>query len=139
MPDQESIQFDVDPRSVLGAIKQMNAAMALEILSDPSRAEGVVVIDGPTQDCQRLAFLATKTKANKPWAGNWPVTEKQYPTQADVLRPGWRDAVLVGRLREDDTVEHGLNLWVVSDNLRKGAATNVVQIAEGMLERGLLG
>ena len=41
-----------------------------------------------------------------------------------------RDEVFVGRIRRDDTVPNGLNLWIVSDNLRKGAATNAVQIAE---------
>ena len=48
------------------------------------------------------------------------------------------DAVLVGRVRVDDSVAHGLNLWVVADNLRKGAATNSVQIAEALLEAGKL-
>ena len=37
---------------------------------------------------------------------------------------------LVGRIREDFTIKNGLNLWVVADNIRKGAATNAVQIAE---------
>jgi aspartate-semialdehyde dehydrogenase len=46
-------------------------------------------------------------------------------------------ATFVSRIREDHTVEHGLSLWVVSDNLRKGAALNAVQIAELMLNRGL--
>jgi aspartate-semialdehyde dehydrogenase len=41
-----------------------------------------------------------------------------------------RDEVFVGRIRRDDTVESGLNIWVVADNLRKGAATNAVQIAQ---------
>lgn len=41
-----------------------------------------------------------------------------------------RDEVFVGRIRRDDTIPNGLNLWIVSDNLRKGAATNAVQIAE---------
>ena len=41
-----------------------------------------------------------------------------------------KDEVFVGRLRQDLTVPHGLNLWIVADNLRKGAATNAVQIAE---------
>ncbi|HHB82558.1 MAG TPA: aspartate-semialdehyde dehydrogenase, partial [Devosia sp.] len=47
-------------------------------------------------------------------------------------------ATFVSRIREDITVENGLNLWVVSDNLRKGAALNSVQIAETLIERGLL-
>src|SRR5436190_10315496 len=44
------------------------------------------------------------------------------------------DAVFVSRIRRDTTVEHGLSLWVVSDNLRKGAALNAVQIAERLVE-----
>ncbi len=49
-----------------------------------------------------------------------------------------RDEVFVGRIRRDESVENGLNLWVVADNLRKGAATNTVQIAEYLLANGLL-
>lgn len=45
-----------------------------------------------------------------------------------------RDEVFVGRIRKDPTVPHGLVMWVVADNLRKGAATNAVQIAEKLLE-----
>ena len=52
---------------------------------------------------------------------------KTYPLQ---IRVAGRDEVFVGRIREDESVECGLNLWVVADNLRKGAATNAVQIAE---------
>ena len=43
--------------------------------------------------------------------------------------------VFVSRIRNDPTVEHGLNIWVVADNLRKGAALNAVQIAEALLPR----
>ena len=49
-----------------------------------------------------------------------------------------RDEVFVGRIRRDPTIAHGLNLWVVSDNLRKGAATNAVQIAEVLVQKGWL-
>jgi aspartate-semialdehyde dehydrogenase len=49
-----------------------------------------------------------------------------------------RDEVFVGRLRRDPTVPHGLNLWVVADNLRKGAATNAVQIGEVLVQRDWL-
>jgi aspartate-semialdehyde dehydrogenase len=48
------------------------------------------------------------------------------------------DATYISRIREDPTVEHGLSLWVVSDNLRKGAALNAVQIAELLMNRGLI-
>lgn len=48
------------------------------------------------------------------------------------------DATFISRIREDATVENGLNLWIVSDNLRKGAALNAIQIAELLVARGLV-
>lgn len=58
-----------------------------------------------------------------------------YPTA--VTEAAGRDAVFVGRIREDLSHPRGINLWVVSDNIRKGAALNSVQIAELLLEDGL--
>ena len=46
-----------------------------------------------------------------------------------------KDEVFVGRVRRDESVENGLNLWIVADNLRKGAATNAVQILQGLLDK----
>jgi aspartate-semialdehyde dehydrogenase len=54
-----------------------------------------------------------------------------YPTAA--TEAANRDTVYVGRIREDISSDRGLNLWIVSDNVRKGAATNSVQIAEIMV------
>jgi aspartate-semialdehyde dehydrogenase len=48
------------------------------------------------------------------------------------------DATYISRIREDQTIDNGLNLWIVSDNLRKGAALNAVQIAELLIARGLI-
>ncbi|MDR0970472.1 MAG: aspartate-semialdehyde dehydrogenase [Lentimicrobiaceae bacterium] len=59
------------------------------------------------------------------------IANKQYPmplTAAD------KDAVFVGRIRRDYSIENGLNMWVVADNLRKGAATNAVQIAKLLID-----
>jgi aspartate-semialdehyde dehydrogenase len=47
-------------------------------------------------------------------------------------------ATFVSRIRDDQTIDNGLSLWCVSDNLRKGAALNTIQIAETMIERDLL-
>jgi aspartate-semialdehyde dehydrogenase len=69
------------------------------------------------------------TVVDEPAAGRYPM-----PIDA-----AGRDEVLVGRIRRDPSHERCLNLWVVSDNLRKGAATNAVQLAELLLERGLVG
>ena len=49
-----------------------------------------------------------------------------------------KDEVFVGRIRRDFSIENGLNLWIVADNLRKGAATNTIQIAEKLIEMGLV-
>jgi len=49
-----------------------------------------------------------------------------------------KDEVFVGRIRRDESQPKALNLWIVADNLRKGAATNAVQIAEFMLEKSLV-
>jgi aspartate-semialdehyde dehydrogenase len=59
-----------------------------------------------------------------------------YPLAIDAAG---RDEVLVGRIRRDPSHERCLNLWIVGDNLRKGAATNAVQLAELLVERGLVG
>jgi aspartate-semialdehyde dehydrogenase len=55
-----------------------------------------------------------------------------------VLEVAGGDLTHVGRVREDFSIENGLNLWLVSDNVRKGAAQNAVQIAQALIERGLL-
>jgi aspartate-semialdehyde dehydrogenase len=74
-----------------------------------ARAPGVVVVDDPGDGL--------------------------YPT---ALAVAGRDDVLVGRIRRDPSHERCLNLWIVGDNLRKGAATNAVQVAELLKVRGLL-
>ncbi|KQZ96064.1 aspartate-semialdehyde dehydrogenase [Mesorhizobium sp. Root157] len=57
---------------------------------------------------------------------------------ATPIESAGEDATYISRIREDSTVDNGLNIWVVSDNLRKGAALNTVQIAELLIERGLI-
>ena len=64
------------------------------------------------------------------------LANQQYPMPMDAHE---KDEVFVGRLRRDESQANTLNMWVVSDNLRKGAATNAVQIAEYLNSKGLLG
>ncbi|MCL2370855.1 MAG: aspartate-semialdehyde dehydrogenase [Firmicutes bacterium] len=59
--------------------------------------------------------------------------QNDFPTPLEV---SGKDGVFVGRVRMDDSVKSGINLWVVADNIRKGAATNAVQILETMTKRG---
>ena len=61
--------------------------------------------------------------------------EKMYPMPIDAAG---EDMTFVGRIREDETIPNGLNMWIVADNIRKGAALNAVQIAEVLLERDLM-
>lgn len=63
-----------------------------------------------------------------------PSIGDDYPTPQ---MSNGRDEVFVGRLRRDESVANGINLWIVADNLRKGAATNAVQIAEYILQNDL--
>jgi len=60
--------------------------------------------------------------------------EKLYPLAIDAAG---RDDTLVGRIREDESIPNGINMWVVSDNIRKGAALNAVQIAEILIQKYL--
>ena len=103
----------------------MNARLAREILADPALSPGVVLMDGPTPDPNAKTIRKDDL-------------ERNYPVSRDLQDPKLADMVLVGRVRDDDTMPNTINLWVVADNLRKGAATNVIQIAEKMIERGLL-
>jgi len=69
------------------------------------------------------------------------ITLQDDPAQQVYPMPLWaheKDDVFVGRLRRDDTQPNTLNMWIVSDNLRKGAATNAVQIAEYLMSKNLL-
>ena len=63
------------------------------------------------------------------------INNNLYPMPIDAAN---NDEVYVGRIRRDNSVENGLNLWIVSDNLRKGAATNTIQIAEALIKKGLV-
>jgi aspartate-semialdehyde dehydrogenase len=64
------------------------------------------------------------------------VANLKYPMPLDAHE---KDEVFVGRLRRDETQANTLNCWIVSDNLRKGAATNAVQIAEYLAAKHLIG
>lgn len=61
--------------------------------------------------------------------------EKIYPM---AIHAAGEDLTFVGRIREDESIANGLNLWIVADNLRKGAALNTIQIAEALVDRNLV-
>ncbi|MEC4682828.1 MAG: aspartate-semialdehyde dehydrogenase [Nitrospirota bacterium] len=97
---------------MVGHSESVNLAFSRPVSPEAAReclssAPGVRVIDDPAHDL--------------------------YPVPRSVAG---RDEVFVGRIRKDESVLHGLNLWLCGDNLRKGAATNAIQIAEILLEKG---
>jgi aspartate-semialdehyde dehydrogenase len=61
--------------------------------------------------------------------------KNQYPLATDAAG---KDDIFVGRIREDESIRNGINMWVVSDNIRKGAALNTIQIAELLIEKGMI-
>lgn len=81
---------------------------AKEVMELLSRAPGIKVLDDPERNL--------------------------YPMPIDVSE---KDDTFVGRIREDDTIPNGINMWIVSDNIRKGAALNAVQIAEVLIREYL--
>ncbi len=83
----------------------------------------------PERARELLAAAPGVTVVDDPAAARYPMA-----TEAE-----GRDDVFVGRIRRDPGNERALDLWIVADNLRKGAATNTVQLAELLVERGLLG
>ncbi len=102
--------------------KAFDVKEAVEILKN---TEGIAVQDRvqPNGEEQNEA-IGCKDRENLP-----------YPMP---LYTEDRDEVFVGRIRRDPSVENGLNLWCVADNLRKGAATNAVQIAETLVKKGFV-
>ena len=75
------------------------------------------------------------------WRNTPGVTVQDDPSRNIYPMPLYslgKDDVFVGRLRRDPSVPYGINFWCVSDNIRKGAATNAVQIAEVLLEKGFI-
>lgn len=110
-----------------------------ELMEVLAKTPGVVVQDNvtPNGDEQNPAIGEGGVKQACKKRKNLQALRKlPYPMP---LYSEGRDEVFVGRVRRDFSLESGINLWCVSDNLRKGAATNAIQIAELLLRRGFIG
>ena len=123
-----------ETRKLLGAGEglRISATCArVPVITGHSVSANVQTRDALTpEDCRELLAAAPGVVVvDDPAQGIYPL-----PTAA-----AGRDDVLVGRIRRDPSQENALNLWIVGDNLRKGAATNAVQVAELLHERGLVG
>jgi aspartate-semialdehyde dehydrogenase len=122
-----------ETRKILGddSIRVSATCVRVPVVTSHSEAVNVETKEplSPERARQLLASAPGVTVLDDPGAGSYPLA-----TEA-----AGQDDVFVGRIRRDPGNESALDLWVVSDNLRKGAATNAVQVAELLVERGLLG
>jgi len=135
LPDgytKEEVKMVNETRKILGDDTLRITATTVRVPVDNSHAESVnVEFYNPISVEKARALLADApgiALLDDP-------ANTRYPLQADA---SGTDAVFVGRIRQDLSVAYGLNLWIVADNLRKGAALNAVQIAETMREMRLL-
>jgi aspartate-semialdehyde dehydrogenase len=121
-----------ETRKILGddSIRVSATCVRVPVVTGHSEAVNVETREPlePDQARELLAAAPGVTVIDEPAAGRYPMA----------IEAAGRDDVFVGRIRRDPGNERALDLWIVSDNLRKGAATNTVQIAEALVERALL-
>ncbi len=120
-----------ETRKILGdpSIRISATCVRVPVVTGHSEAVNVETREplSPERARELLAAAPGVTVVDDPAAGLYP----------QAVEAAGRDDVLVGRIRRDPGNERALDLWIVSDNLRKGAATNTVQLAELLVERGL--
>ncbi len=112
-----------------------------KILEDESIGIAVTCVRVPVHICHSESVNVQTRKPISPQQVRELLGDAAGVAVEDVptpLRSAGRDEVFVGRIRRDESHPRAFSMWIVSDNLRKGAATNAVQIAEVLIERGLL-
>jgi len=124
----EEVKIVRETRKILGTPALRVTATTVRVPVLRCHAESVnVELEQPLKPNEARAALAAM-----PGVIVYDDPSKQlYPMPLDATG---KDEVYVGRIREDESIANGLNLWVVSDNLRKGAALNAVQIAECLVK-----
>jgi len=121
---KEEMKLVHEPRKILGLPELKVTATAVRVPVFNSHSEAVNVETTKNLSAEE----AKKILRESPGIVLQDDPEKnEYPLARDATG---HDATFIGRVREDTSLENGLNLWIVADNLRKGAATNAVQIAE---------
>ena len=129
---REEMKLVHETRKILGLPRLGVTATAVRVPVHGGHSEAVNVElerDFDVDDARRrLADVPGLVVQDDPAANFYPM-----PRNAK-----GRNEVFVGRIRRDESIDRGLNLWIVADNLRKGAATNTVQIAQHLAQAGLL-
>jgi aspartate-semialdehyde dehydrogenase len=128
---KEEMKLAREPQKILDDRTFSVTATAVRIPTSGGHSESVNVEFHRDFDLNRVRELLSTTPGvvlqDRP-------SENLYPMPVTAHN---KDEVFVGRLRRDESQANSLHLWIVADNLRKGAATNAVQIAEYLLKEGL--
>jgi aspartate-semialdehyde dehydrogenase len=130
---KEEMKLVNETRKILDAPYLRITATAVRVPVVGGHSESVNAEFVKTPDLDEVRTLLANTPG---------VTLTDNPDRFEYPMPRYahdKDDVFVGRLRMDESNPNTLNMWIVSDNLRKGAATNAVQIAEYLLKNGLVG
>jgi aspartate-semialdehyde dehydrogenase len=130
---KEEMKLVHETRKILGDANMKITATAVRVPVDGGHSESVNVEFEKPFD---LAAVKTMLATAPGIIVENDLQQNKYPMPLFAKN---RDEVFVGRIRRDESIENGLNLWIVADNLRKGAATNAVQIAEFLLAQHLVG
>jgi aspartate-semialdehyde dehydrogenase len=129
---EEEVKLVRETRRILGLAELRISATCVRVPVEVAHSESVNVELGRALTAAQARELLARSPGiqvlDEPAA-------RRYPLPRDVAGT---DPVWVGRIREDPSAPHALNLWIVADNLRKGAALNAVQIARWLLDRGAL-
>ncbi|TVQ78037.1 MAG: aspartate-semialdehyde dehydrogenase [Bradymonadales bacterium] len=121
---REELKMVEESRKILGRPDLRMVATAVRVPTFISHAESLNLEFARPVSVEEARELLRKAPGLEVWDDP---NERHYPTPFDVAG---RDEVFVGRIRLDPSVENGLAIWAVADNLRKGAATNAIQILE---------
>ena len=129
---KEEMKLVKEPKKILGDDTFSITATAVRIPTAGGHSESVNVQFKHDFDLKKVKEILSETSGVIVQDN---VKENLYPMPITAHE---KDEVFVGRIRRDESQENSLNLWIVSDNLRKGAATNAVQIAEYLVENKIV-
>lgn len=129
---KEEMKLVHETRKILGAPQIGITATAVRVPVDGGHSEAVNIEFERPYEVEQVKQLLEETEGI---IVQDDIKNNVYPMPLFAKN---KDAVFVGRIRRDESIENGLNLWIVADNLRKGAATNAVQIAEYLVAHQLV-
>lgn len=129
---KEEVKLVNETRKILDDSSLRITATAVRVPVDSAHSESVNIEFSKPFELEEVRSILSSTEGV---VVSDDVAANVYPMPIDAEG---KDEVFVGRIRRDESNENSLNCWIVADNLRKGAATNAVQIAEKVVEKGLL-